>query len=242
MIILSLGYKKATPNPFVKNTIVVWYEVLKHIGQIPELSQFTPIWGNTMFTPGTHDGGFKIWASKGLNKVADLFNDETMLSFQELRHKFDLPKTHFFKYLQIRNFINKTQHLSLLLPELSPLERITLNHLNGAGQVSLFYKLISTNCKENTEKKRLAWCQDISENITEDEWQSICLKAQTQTINTRFKLLQYKWIMRVYITPELLHKFNPNIPNQCIKCNSEMELYSIVYGSALKFNFIGKRF
>lgn len=62
----------------------------------------------------------------------------------------------------------------------------------------------------------------MNENITEDEWQSICLKAQTQTINTKFKLIQYKWIMRVYITPELLHTFNPNIPDQCIKCNLEI--------------------
>lgn len=59
----------------------------------------------------------------------------------------------------------------------------------------------------------------VNENITEDEWQSICLNVQTQTFNMKFKLLQYKWIMRVYITLELPHKFNPNIPDQCMKCN-----------------------
>lgn len=145
-----------------------------------------------------------------------------MLSFQDLSQKFDLPKTHFLKYVQIRNFINKAQNHSPTLPDLSPLEKNTLNNLNCGKQISMFYRLISTNCRKNTDIKRLAWCQDINENITEDEWQSICLKAQTQTINMRFKLNQYKWIMRVSITPELLHKSNPNIPDQCIKCNPDI--------------------
>lgn len=102
----------------------------------------------------------------------------------------------------------------------------------------MFYRLISTYCRENTDNKLLAWCQDINENITEDEWQSICLKAQTQTINTRFKLIQFKWIMRVYITPELLHKFNPNIPDQCIKCNLEIgSLYHCLWKRPQVQNF-----
>lgn len=54
-------------------------------------------------------------------QVGDLFSNQTMLSFQELRQKFDLNT--FFKYLQIRIFINKAQHHSPLLPDLSPLEK-----------------------------------------------------------------------------------------------------------------------
>ena len=45
------------------------------------------------------------------------------------------------------------------------------------------------------------------------------MKAQKQTINSNLKLIQYKWLMRTYITPVKLHKFNDNIPDTCIKCN-----------------------
>jgi len=47
------------------------------------------------------------------------------------------------------------------------------------------------------------------------------LKAQNNSINTRLKLIQYKWLMRVYITPAKLHHISPNIPDVCVKCLTE---------------------
>lgn len=40
-----------------------------------------------------------------------------------------------------------------------------------------------------------------------------------QTINTRLKLLEYNWLMRVYVTPVLLNTFHENITDICPKCN-----------------------
>lgn len=55
-----------------------------------------------------------------------------------------------------------------------------------------------------------------------EDWEKACFHAQTQTINTRFKLLQYKWLFRTYITPVKLHNFNPEIPDTCNKCTEEI--------------------
>jgi len=46
-------FEKGHFQSFFENTIV-WYEALKHLWQILQLLQFTPIWGNIIFTPGTH--------------------------------------------------------------------------------------------------------------------------------------------------------------------------------------------
>lgn len=55
-------------------------------------------------------------------------------------------------------------------------------------------------------------------------------KAQTQTVNTRLKLIQYNWIMRTYISPEKLNRFDPNIPDLCYKCNThERTLHQYVW-------------
>ena len=62
---------------------------------------------------------------------------------------------------------------------------------------------------------------DLQENLTEGEWSEACFLAQTQSINTNSKLLQYKWISRLYITPAKLHHFNPNIPDTCFKCKDQ---------------------
>lgn len=49
----------------------------------------------------------------------------------------------------------------------------------------------------------------------------MCEEAQSLTMNTRLKLLQYKWLMRIYITPVLLHKYNENIPDTCLRCRDQ---------------------
>jgi hypothetical protein len=47
--------KKKKKNPFVFNTINIWYEVQKLLGEMDSLSCFCPIGGNHSFTPGRAD-------------------------------------------------------------------------------------------------------------------------------------------------------------------------------------------
>lgn len=63
--------------------------------------------------------------------------------------------------------------------------------------------------------------QKRQENISIEEWERACTKAQIQTVNSRLKLLQYNWLMRSYMTPVKLNKFNNDIPDVCIKCDKE---------------------
>lgn len=42
---------------------------------------------------------------------------------------------------------------------------------------------------------------------------SVICKEFTVSINTRLKLMQFKWIMHTYITPSLLHHFDNNHPD-----------------------------
>lgn len=99
--------KKSSGNPFVSNSTHVWHEVHSYLNVSCKLSQFTPIWGNNNFYPGAKDKGFKLWAVKGIGKIADLFQEDVFMSFEVIRKKFDLPAKHFFKYLQVRDFIYK---------------------------------------------------------------------------------------------------------------------------------------
>jgi len=49
---------------------------------------------------GSLDIGFKIWADKGIRKIADLYDNNTLMSFEKIVNTRS-------KYLQIRNFILK---------------------------------------------------------------------------------------------------------------------------------------
>ena len=86
----------------------------------------------------------------------------------------------------------------------------------------ILYGLLLAGSKESSLSYLAAWENDLQSNISVEDWEETCFLAQTQTINTRCKLLQYKWLLRTYITPVKLHHFNTNIPDSCIKCAEEV--------------------
>lgn len=72
----------------------------------PPLSPFSPLWGNNKLPPRRNDGGFKIWADKGLAMMKDVHGrDGRILSFEQMVSKCNIPHKHFYKYVQLRNFI-----------------------------------------------------------------------------------------------------------------------------------------
>ena len=85
--------------------MIVWHEAHTLLNDIPKLSCFTPIWGNENFTPGRRDMGFRQWMDRGLGKIKDLYEEAILMSFSQLKNKFDLPGKHHFKYMQLRSFI-----------------------------------------------------------------------------------------------------------------------------------------
>lgn len=161
--------------------------------------------------------GFRIWLNKGLSTIGNLYSEGVLMSFEQLINKFDLPKKHFFKYLQVRSFIT-TQLKSTVKPPLSTIENIAVNHHQSRGLLSKFYNILLLSSKESSLSYLQAWKADLQTEISDDEWNNSCLLAQKQTINTRLRLLQYKWLFRTYITPVKLHHFNSNIPGVCVKC------------------------
>lgn len=63
-----------------------------------------------------------------------------------------------------------------------------LSRPEAGSQISRIYQIIVES----------SWLvSSVSKEITVEDWQDICLQAQT--INTWFKLPWYKWIMRLYV-------------------------------------------
>ena len=104
---------------------------------------------------------------------------------------------------------------------MSVLEKAMLNDPFGKGIISEFYQLLMSFSVESSASKLEAWKLDLQEDLTEEQWSEVCSEAQSQTGNTRLKLLQYNWLMRVYITPVKLNKFNNDIPDLCTRCGED---------------------
>lgn len=79
----------------------------------------------------------------------------------------------------LHSFILSRQGQSLFEPPLSTLENIIFNCLKGTGQISVLYKLFVAKSKESFNDRLQAWRSDLQVDITEEDWQIACLKAQT---------------------------------------------------------------
>lgn len=152
--------------------------------------------------------------------VQDVYLPESdiLMTFQELQDKFHLDKKHFFKYLQLRSFIRASQNNILTKPTTSDLEELLLKDSQKKGIISQFYKLIMSYVHESSHDRFRAWKDDLSLQLSEEDWQDACTLAHTTSINTRLKVIQFKWLMRTYVTPVELCRYNGNIPDVCSKC------------------------
>lgn len=73
---LPLPPNELKDNPVVQDTLRVWAPTLQE------------------------------WQGLGIECFRDLFIDNSFVSFEELSERFKLPKTHFFRYLQIKHFLH----------------------------------------------------------------------------------------------------------------------------------------
>lgn len=48
------------------------------------------------FPLGRFDGRFKFWVNRGINRLKDMFDEEGIMSFADLRQKYQLLKQDFF--------------------------------------------------------------------------------------------------------------------------------------------------
>lgn len=138
---------------------MIWYDVKKYLKEPHSLSQFSPIWVNQFFVPGRADATFKLWDSKGLKMIQDLFlpDSDIMMSFDELRSNFNLNRKHFFKYLQLRSFVKVNQNNALTRPLHLPLEKMMIKDSLRKGIISEFYNLLTSYSSENSQYKLKAW-------------------------------------------------------------------------------------
>lgn len=122
----AINLIKKAKNPMVKNMVRVLYDVKRYMKEPVVLSQFTPMWGNQDFRPGREDEVFRQWSIKGLQKIQDLYatDSQDMMSFDMLRHKYNIDRKQFFKYLQIRSYIRANQNNTCTKPPKSELEDI----------------------------------------------------------------------------------------------------------------------
>lgn len=177
----------------------------------------TPLWGNPNLQEFARRTDGEYWSKKGVKTIMHLFSNNTFRSFEEFRQDYQLPRTAYFLYLQIRHTATTQFGLRNMTVRLSPLEQLLIDPSHDK-LISTYYKTLlhtTTHRLSNTLNK---WKADIPE-LTEDIWQDILPLQVPSVVSSRDRVIQTKLLYRAYFTPSLLFKLKKLPSAMCSRCS-----------------------
>jgi len=155
------------------------------------------------FRPSTHDRRFRGWIGNGLSTYYSLLKQGNVMSFQELKDKFNLQNQDLFRYLQIRDFINRKL---LIREDATGVEIIGL--FKSAYADSTYQKIVSDlyvalqNMKgDNTLNIKGRWETEGNLIISTEEWERICEHQWKMTSSPTWREFSWKNVSRFFCTP-----------------------------------------
>ncbi len=170
----SLPFPSTTPiyNPVVRHTLRVWAQFRRHFGLLA-FCLSSPIIANHLFQPSLLDSKFQEWQRLGICRFKDLFIDNMFLPFEHLSRNFKIPNSHFFRYLQIRDFLRCQIPNFPVGPDSNIADSLLCLHPSHKGLISVIYSKLLGVRQAPLIKIKTAWEQDLNLSIPEDTWETV---------------------------------------------------------------------
>lgn len=217
-------------NPVIYHSLRIWSQFRRHF-KLHTTSVHSPIKNNHHFPPSLSDSTFGVWASKGIKSISDLYVNSTFGSFTQLSQLFDLPKSHFFRYLQIRHFVQKNIASFPNLPTDDTVDCILSLSPYHKGLISTLYDNISKILPHSLQDVKTRWEDDLGEELTELQWNAVLDLIHKSSPCARHSLIQLKIVLRVHLTGARLAKIFPNIDPSCPRCKGQPADYMHMFWS-----------
>lgn len=207
-------------SPIIIQSLKVWKQI-QHFLDLPKVYLDSPICHNHAFTPALMDPVFSKWRTNNILCIQDLYSQGCLVSFQHLQQVFDLPASHFFRFLQIRNFIRTHIPQYEQKPQHTTLDSIIRLTPGNRGTVSILYGILGAHQKVNTDKVKNSWEQELGMELCPSVWEGVLDMIHGTSVNSRHSLLQFKVVHRLHFSKARLHSIYPNTSPLCDKCKQQ---------------------
>lgn len=201
----------------INNSLRVWLQISKAF-KLPNTSLLAPVCRNHAFKPSLLDPVFTGWARKGILTLRDLYIDNNFATFPQLTEKYDLPASHFFRYLQIRNYVRSAVPNFETLSADSELYKLLTSAPNTPKLVTKFVDFFTSQLNFSTIHQKSLWEEELDVQLSEEDWEKCLKNIYTCSINARHQLIQYKVLHRLHYSRVKLNSFYPTISPLCNKC------------------------
>lgn len=162
------------------------------------------------------DSTFTRWLKNGVRNVKMLYKDNVFISFDQIRENFSSPAHDFFRYLQVRHFV-QSHFIQFPVPTLKlSLDLILENPPEVKGTVSRLYTMIFEMEGSSLSILKENWEKDLDTSISEDQWASIIQRIHSSSICARHSFIQFKIVL--YMSKVKLSKIFSEVSPICEKC------------------------
>ena len=162
-------------NPWVNLTLKIWQKVVRSCELTKMLRLFRWCAFDTDFAPNKTDRRFDLWRGKGITNYASLIYRSDIHSFQTLQEKHGLERVDFYRYLQVRHYINqecKIKDLSVVEAEFYSIIKAALDSTPSKA-ISELYCALSNADNRNTLYIKEKWEREAGIEISEEQWEQI---------------------------------------------------------------------
>ena len=220
-------------DPITSFTLQTWFNVVKRLKLEKESKKLRWVAYDTAFEPGRLDQRFRSWSSKGITSYSKITEANKIQSFQFLKDAYDLEKTDFFRYLQLRHyFIQEISTCDSQTTPNNPIQLIAQTYIKGTKKiVSKLYQGMLNCRKHSTEYIKEKWEKELNTQITAEQWINICETQYTTTSSNTWREFCWKNITRYFITPKIKSK-QLGIPQTCWRgcVDEEANHYHVFWG------------
>ena len=218
-------------------TIKIWKEVQKEFKLPLSSSSVSSIGCMGNFVPSRLDAGFQGWSLLGLRYIHQLFSSNQLKSFEQLREEFNLPRTDFYRYLQLRHYLQRHSEWD----KIQNPSRLEL-FLMDIQKFGPFIKLISTLYQTFLEMVpndsvyiKAKWEAETQQDISEEEWEGACTEAHKVTNSNSWREYQWKVVSRFFKTPLLTGRAGSTPTTECWReCGEQVGNHTHIFWTCPK--------
>lgn len=201
----------------MRTTIKVWEQLTAKLNPPNAISPYTPLWGNPRLPHLLSITDPAIWARYKIKIVQHIMPAGRLLSYDELKHTFQLPAKMFFCYLLLRHTIQAQFPTDVRL-ESHMVERFLIS-ASADRILSSLYLRISCGTDGQGTKLFNKWKVDVP-SLTDDDWEKGIQQYIPLMISARDRYIQLKFLHRAYYTPQRLARIYPTHSDKCPKCKN----------------------
>ena len=187
------------------------------------MSLSSPIASNSFFSPSVLDATFHVWQWQGLKMFKDLYIGNSFASFEQLSVKYNLPPSHFFRYLQVRHFVSAS---ILGFPDKPPynvIDKVISFIPTKKKSISVMLRFLSGLGSSSMSAIKEAWEWDLKTgtDISEADWTKVLKQIHSSSMCARHSLIQFKVVHQAHIQKYKLARIYPHIDQTCDRCKLE---------------------